>query len=237
MIGELEASLDAAEPRATSGGLEGGPGDGVRPAEPREPRERKGERGAAAADRALADAMPQIVWVSDPEGRLAYLNRRWGEYTGQSAEAWLDWSSPVHPDDRPGVQLLWARALAAGERCEMILAALSHELRSLGVTTLITSETSKPYGPEVAMRIEGASALVDNLLLLEYLPVGTHLRRLLSVVKQRGGWHETSMHEFARTSSRLVLSPDASSAEELFTGGGDGALGHRNHKSRPAESG
>jgi hypothetical protein len=33
MIGELEASLDAAEPRATSGGLEGGPGDGVRPAE------------------------------------------------------------------------------------------------------------------------------------------------------------------------------------------------------------
>ncbi|HEU4535098.1 MAG TPA: ATPase domain-containing protein, partial [Polyangiaceae bacterium] len=114
------------------------------------------------------------------------------------------------------------------------LTALSNELRSLGVTTLITSETSKPYGPEIAMRIEGASALVDSLILLEYLTVGTDLRRLLSVVKQRGGWHETAMREFALTSSGLVLSPDASSAEDLLSGG-DGATGRRNRKARQSE--
>ena len=37
--------------------------------------------------RQLADAMPQIVWAADREGRATYYNRRWFEYTGQTVEA------------------------------------------------------------------------------------------------------------------------------------------------------
>ena len=32
--------------------------------------------------RALADAMPQIVWTSRADGKATYYNRRWFEYTG-----------------------------------------------------------------------------------------------------------------------------------------------------------
>jgi circadian clock protein KaiC len=116
------------------------------------------------------------------------------------------------------------------------LTALSNELRSLGVTTLATDETSKPYGPEIGMRIEGTSTLVDNLVLLEYLTVGTELRRLLSVVKQRGSPHATNMREFALTPAGLDLAPDAKSAEALLSEGGDAAIGRRNRKSRPPEA-
>jgi PAS domain S-box-containing protein len=53
--------------------------------------------------RQLADAMPQIVWTADREGKATYYNRRWFEYTGMTPEdadeaAWL---RVVHPEDAP----------------------------------------------------------------------------------------------------------------------------------------
>jgi circadian clock protein KaiC len=113
------------------------------------------------------------------------------------------------------------------------LAALSNELRSLGVTTLATDETSKPYGPEISMRVEGTSALVDGLILLEYITAGTKMRRLLSVAKQRGSAHATTMREFALTPHGFDLAPDDASAEALIALSGDSALGRRNRASRP----
>ncbi|HEU4533546.1 MAG TPA: PAS domain-containing protein, partial [Polyangiaceae bacterium] len=109
MIDEPEACLDEA-----TGPAEGRRDEAAGPAEAREPR----AGGLAAADRSLADALPQIIWVSDLEGRLVHLNRRWFEYTGQAPGERLDWSPSVHPDDLPAVQLLWARAHGAGEGCE-----------------------------------------------------------------------------------------------------------------------
>jgi PAS domain S-box-containing protein len=51
--------------------------------------------------RALADAMPQIVWTAAADGRTTYLNRRWFEYTGAQPGP-LDgqeWIGVLHPDD------------------------------------------------------------------------------------------------------------------------------------------
>ncbi|HEU4409937.1 MAG TPA: ATP-binding protein [Polyangiaceae bacterium] len=114
MIGKPDAELGDAErpPRAR----EPGAAEGSGAAAAREP----GAEGPAAADRWLADAMPQIVWVAGPEGQVAYMNRRWADYTGAAEGERPDWSSRVHPDDQSGARLLWARAHAAGERCEMV---------------------------------------------------------------------------------------------------------------------
>jgi PAS domain S-box-containing protein len=53
--------------------------------------------------RQLADAMPQIVWTADREGRATYYNRRWFEYTGMRPDETDDaaWTRVVHPDDLP----------------------------------------------------------------------------------------------------------------------------------------
>jgi PAS domain S-box-containing protein len=67
--------------------------------------------------RQLADAMPQIVWAADREGRATYYNRRWYEYTGQTVESAGEagWTLAVHPDDLPAAVARRAETLASGE--------------------------------------------------------------------------------------------------------------------------
>ncbi len=48
----------------------------------------------------MVDSLPQIVWVTRPDGWHVYYNRQWYEYTGLSVErrAWLE---PALPSRRP----------------------------------------------------------------------------------------------------------------------------------------
>jgi PAS domain S-box-containing protein len=71
--------------------------------------------------RQLADAMPQIVWAADREGRATYYNRRWYEYTGQTVElaGEAGWKLAVHPDDLPAAVAKRAETLASGEVFEV----------------------------------------------------------------------------------------------------------------------
>ena len=76
-------------------------------------------------------------------------------------------------------------------------------------------ETLKPSGPEMEMRVEGISALVENLFLLEYMTVGPRMRRLISIVKQRASAHESTAREFFLTGRGIEVAPDAASAAEV----------------------
>ncbi len=64
---------------------------------------------------ALAESMPQIVYVTRHDGRIEYFNRRWREYTGlESAESdVLD--EVVHPDDHGALAAAWSAALSSGD--------------------------------------------------------------------------------------------------------------------------
>ncbi|HEY9623953.1 MAG TPA: PAS domain S-box protein [Crinalium sp.] len=53
--------------------------------------------------RTLAEAMPQLVWTQDTQGRVDYANRQWQQALGMTLEA-VDrdgWAHLVHPDDLP----------------------------------------------------------------------------------------------------------------------------------------
>jgi len=67
--------------------------------------------------RQLADALPQVVWVTQPDGRHLYYNRRWYEYTGMSLTQGLDekWDRLFHPDDLERADKDWAEALRSGQ--------------------------------------------------------------------------------------------------------------------------
>ncbi len=65
--------------------------------------------------RFLAEAMPQIVWVSRPDGELEYLNGRWFDYTGQDRRQGWSWREILHPDDLGPCLDLWARCTLDGE--------------------------------------------------------------------------------------------------------------------------
>jgi PAS domain S-box-containing protein len=71
--------------------------------------------------RELADAMPQIVWMTRPDGYHEYFNRRWFDYTGMTAEQSLGdaWTQVVHPDDLQRALDRWNLSLKTGEPYEM----------------------------------------------------------------------------------------------------------------------
>ncbi len=65
--------------------------------------------------RLLADTAPVLIWMSDPTGGCAFLNRPWLDFTGQALEAQLGegWIESIHPDDRARFLAAYREAIAA----------------------------------------------------------------------------------------------------------------------------
>lgn len=71
--------------------------------------------------RTLADAMPQMVWSTLPDGFHDYYNARWYESTGvpDGSTDGEGWNELFHPDDRDRAWTLWRHSLATGEPYEI----------------------------------------------------------------------------------------------------------------------
>ena len=63
--------------------------------------------------RVLSEAMPQLVWMTSPDGRAVYFNQQWTDYTGMSVEQSLgeNWTQCFHPDDRKFTLDAWTSAV------------------------------------------------------------------------------------------------------------------------------
>jgi PAS domain S-box-containing protein len=70
-------------------------------------------RASEAELRLLAEAMPQIVWITRPDGWNMYFNQRWMEYTGLTLDESRGhgWQKPFHPDDQSRARDAWNHAV------------------------------------------------------------------------------------------------------------------------------
>ncbi|MCE9565775.1 MAG: PAS domain-containing protein [Planctomycetes bacterium] len=68
----------------------------------------------------IADGMPHMLWLADPDGATTYHNRRILDYAGLPAGTTLGsgWEHLLHPDDLPATRAVWAHAVATGEPFE-----------------------------------------------------------------------------------------------------------------------
>jgi PAS domain S-box-containing protein len=66
--------------------------------------------------RALAEALPQLVWTCEGGGPCDYLSPQWVEYTGLPEHVQLGsrWLEQIHPDDRSRAAAAWSQAASAG---------------------------------------------------------------------------------------------------------------------------
>jgi PAS domain S-box-containing protein len=78
--------------------------------------------------RLMADAVPQIVWITDAEGRVEFFNQQWSKYTGIDyplATADDVAATVLHPDDRAATGAAFQTAMRTGQTF-----AVEHRIRS-----------------------------------------------------------------------------------------------------------
>lgn len=69
--------------------------------------------------RLVIDTIPALAWVTLPDGKVEFLNRRWLDYSGLSLEQALEEPTrTLHPEDLPRVLEKWARRMTSGEPYE-----------------------------------------------------------------------------------------------------------------------
>lgn len=70
--------------------------------------------------RTLADAIPHIVYATNPDGSIFFWNHRFFEYSGFTVEQGLSegWSLLIHSQDRNGYLSDWKKALRSGDTFE-----------------------------------------------------------------------------------------------------------------------
>lgn len=78
-------------------------------------------RGSVQELTELVRTLPQIVWVTRPDGWHIYFNQQWMDFTGLTLEESLGhgWNPPFHPEDRERAARQWAEALSTGEPYEI----------------------------------------------------------------------------------------------------------------------
>lgn len=67
--------------------------------------------------RQLAQAMPQIVFITDANGFMVFINDRWTHFTGEPVEASLNggWFKRIHPDDVAQATKDFGAAISTGQ--------------------------------------------------------------------------------------------------------------------------
>ncbi|MFD2365089.1 ATP-binding protein [Pseudoduganella sp. GCM10020061] len=85
-------------------------------------RRQEADEEHAAHFRTLANELPQLAWMSEPDGYVSWLNRRWYEYTGldaEGSEGWR-WQQSCAPQDLTESLERWRRSSSTGEPYEMV---------------------------------------------------------------------------------------------------------------------
>jgi len=139
----------------------------------------------------LADALPQLVWSTPPDGLTDYFSDKWCEFTGHPAEVSYGngWLQFLHPDDLQLAANVWQNAVRTGQDYEVRYRLRRHDgqyrwvlarglpqrsfageiTRWVGTCTDIneeveTAEKSDLMSQELNHRIKNIFAVISGLL-------------------------------------------------------------------------
>jgi PAS domain S-box-containing protein len=70
----------------------------------------------------LADFVPQLMWLANPDGWIYWYNKRCYDYTGTTPEQVVGWKwqAVLDPSALPAVMEGWTRSIATGEPFEIV---------------------------------------------------------------------------------------------------------------------
>jgi circadian clock protein KaiC len=122
-------------------------------------------------------------------------------------------------------------ALAPGFRADFreSLYRMIFSLTGIGVTVLSTVEMEESF-TELLFSTYSISFLTDDIIRLRYVEIDGQLRKLMMVVKMRGGAHSRDIHEYEITSQGVVIGKRLADFDRLITGIPLGHAGMRQKK-------
>ena len=183
--------------------------------------------------RTIANAMPQMVWSTRPDGYHDFYNDRWYEFTGvpYGSTDGEGWNDMFHPEDQERARGRWENSLATGEPYEIeyrlrhrsgawrwvlgralpVLDEAGHILRWMGTCTDI--EDQKRIEAELAE----ALAIKDVLLHEVNHRVKNSLQLVTSLLMLQAGQAKDATLRQALMEARGRLSVVASMHQRLYS--------------------
>lgn len=110
------------------------------------------------------------------------------------------------------------RAAVHPSRLVEFFAALTNELRASGVTTIATWELRDLFGPTVTVPGSEISSLLDNLVMLRHVELGSRYKRTITVLKVRDRAFEPVVHEMKFGAKGLAIAHPLEPATGAATG-------------------
>ena len=110
-------------------------------------------------------------------------------------------------------------ALAPGFRADFreSLYRMIFSLTGIGVTILSTVEMEESF-TELLFSTYSISFLTDDIIRLRYVEIEGQLRKIMMVIKMRGGSHSKDIREYEITTKGVVIGERLSSYDSLITG-------------------
>jgi circadian clock protein KaiC len=115
-----------------------------------------------------------------------------------------------------GVQGFSAAAVYR-DRLPRFLSALTNQLRTWDVTTLMSEELPL-FGTQVELPNPELAHVVETVVMLRYVELKSQLHRLISIMKMRESPYDTSIREFSMDDRGVVVSGSFDSAETIHSG-------------------
>lgn len=103
------------------------------------------------------------------------------------------------------------------ERMGAFLAAVTNELRALGVTAIFSDETNI-FKEDIAMPVKELAAVIENVIVLRFVELRSQLYRMISVLKARESAYDSSIRQFSIEDDGIKISQSFASAEAILSG-------------------
>jgi circadian clock protein KaiC len=110
-----------------------------------------------------------------------------------------------------------ARMFAVPSRQTSFGVAFSNELRHRGVTTLVNLELDSFVSQTVDFPVPRISPMIDSGILMRSVELDSALRRMVSVMKHRQSWFDSTIREFTIDRGGILIG-DRFEASKLLTG-------------------
>lgn len=103
------------------------------------------------------------------------------------------------------------------ERIGAFLAAITNELRAMGVTAIFSDETDI-FKEDIVMPIKELAAVIENVIVLRFVELRSQLYRMISILKARESAYDSSIRQLSIEDSGIVIAKSFESAESILSG-------------------